>query len=177
MSRLALVVSAPVILLSCSSPAPSPDAPRPQAETNAPEAISTPNVVEPLQNVLPVAPQPASENEVRVENEAPDNGTAAVPAAPPVAFATCASCHATERDAPHGMGPNLFGIAGRPAGSAEGYAYSDAMRASGLTWSAGTLDTFLAAPRDVVPGTRMMAPGVADPEKRRGIVRYLTSLR
>jgi cytochrome c len=177
MSKLVLVVSAHVVLLSCGSPAPSPDASRPQAETNAPEATSPREAVEPPQIVLPVAPEPVSDNAVRADDEAPKIETAAAPAAPPAAFAPCASCHATEPDAAHGIGPNLFGVGGRRAGSREDYAYSDAMRASGLTWSADTLDAFLAAPRNVVPGTRMMAPGVADPEKRRETVRYLTSLR
>lgn len=177
MSKLVLVVSAHFVLLSCGSPAPSPDAPPPQAKADAPDATLPRNPIPPSQNVRPTASEPASDNAVHANDEAPKIETATAPAAPPVAFARCASCHATEPDAPHGMGPNLFGIAGRPAGSGEGYPYSGAMRASGLTWSADALDTFLAAPRDVVPGTRMMAPGVADPEERRAIVRYLTSLR
>lgn len=75
------------------------------------------------------------------------------------------------------MGPNLFGVVGSRAGSQAGYAYSPAMSGSDLVWTESSIDAFLAAPREVVPGTRMAAPPVRDAGTRRAIVEYLASLK
>ncbi|WP_287320865.1 hypothetical protein [Mesorhizobium sp.] len=72
-------------------------------------------------------------------------------------------------------GPGLGGIVGRPAGSMEGFRYSEALKSSGLVWDEATLDRFLAAPREVVPKTTMMM-AVSKPEDRQNIVAYLKSL-
>ena len=100
-----------------------------------------------------------------------------VVSAPPAAFASCAGCHSVEQGAPHKMGPNLFGVVGSRAGSQAGYAYSPAMSGSDLVWTESTIDAFLAAPREVVPGTRMAAPPVRDAGARAAIVEYLASLK
>ena len=100
-----------------------------------------------------------------------------VVSAPPAAFASCAGCHSVEQGAPHKMGPNLFGVVGSRAGSQAGYAYSPAMSGSDLVWTESSIDAFLAAPREVVPGTRMAAPPVRDAGTRRAIVEYLSSLK
>lgn len=92
------------------------------------------------------------------------------------AFAACAACHAVEAGAPSGVGPNLRGVAGRKAGSVEGFAYSDALKASGITWTESELDAFLANPAGKVPGTAMAAGAVGDAETRKAIVAYLASL-
>jgi len=59
-----------------------------------------------------------------------------------------------------GIGPNLLGVAGRPAGTLADFRYSEANKNSGLTWDAATLDRYLAAPRQVVPGTIMTYAGL-----------------
>lgn len=92
------------------------------------------------------------------------------------AFAACAACHAVEAGAPSGVGPNLRGVAGRKAGSLEGFAYSDALKASGITWTESELDAFLANPAGKVPGTAMAAGAVGNAETRKAIVAYLASL-
>lgn len=74
------------------------------------------------------------------------------------------------------MGPNLHGIVGSRAGTRPGYNYSDAMANSGLVWTQSQLDTFLAAPRDVVPGTKMASPPVSNADNRRAIIEYLATL-
>jgi len=102
---------------------------------------------------------------------APGNG----PAAPP-AFALCASCHAVTPGA-HGIGPSLAGVYGRPAASLAGYAYSPALKGSGLTWDAATLDRWLQGSQTMVPGTRMPLYPVSDPAARKQIVDYLTTLK
>ena len=77
----------------------------------------------------------------------------------------CKSCHTFEKDGAKKSGPSLWGIVNRVAGSIEGFAYSDAMKAkhdAGDAWTYAALDAFLLAPRDAVPGTRMYFKGVAD---------------
>ena len=85
-------------------------------------------------------------------------------------YERCMGCHAIGREV---VGPDHAGLYGRKAGSVPGYDYSPAMRASGLTWDAATLDRFLANPRGVVPGTRMGFAGVADPGERTDLIAYL----
>lgn len=91
------------------------------------------------------------------------------------AFAVCAGCHDTSPELGHRFGPNLHGVVGRKAGTAPGYAYSEAMRSSDLVWDAQTLDAFLKSPTQVMPGTRMVN-ATADPERRQAVIEYLSTL-
>ncbi len=70
------------------------------------------------------------------------------------------------------MGPNLNKLFGRKAGSAPGFNYSPALKASGIVWDAKTLDQYLAAPTTKVPGTRMVMK-VGDPARRAALIAYL----
>ncbi|MCK8787557.1 c-type cytochrome [Roseomonas sp. NAR14] len=83
----------------------------------------------------------------------------------------CAACHqvATPRN---GVGPSLLGVTNRPAGTAEGFGYSPALKGSGLTWTAENLDAYLANPGGRVPGTRMPTR-VANDADRADIVAFL----
>ncbi|MEN3746602.1 c-type cytochrome [Sphingomonas sp. HF-S3] len=91
-----------------------------------------------------------------------------------VALSGCAACHSLSADGARGSGPALSGIVGRRAGALPDYAYSPALKASGITWSPQTLDGFLADPGKVIPGTRMMTR-VPDPAQRKRIVDALTA--
>ncbi len=103
--------------------------------------------------------------------DAPDQ-QAGSSAQPPAALAACGACHSLAAGQPHRTGPNLHGVFGRKAGTAQGYAYSSALRESGIIWSRETLDRFLAAPAAMVPGTRMIT-ATRDSQRRREIVDYL----
>jgi cytochrome c len=91
-------------------------------------------------------------------------------------FTTCSYCHGANGEGA-GVGPPLKGIVGRKAGLAPGYPYSDAMKASGLTWTPGQLATFLAHPMQTVKGTRMAFPGVAKPKDLADVIAYLKTLK
>lgn len=101
-----------------------------------------------------------------------------VQAAPPLpAFAQCKACHSVNKTGASGVGPNLFGTVGAPAGAKPGYAYSPAMKMSKIRWDRAKLDAYLANPKGVVPGTKMAIPGVTDAEKRKQIIDYLATLK
>ena len=94
----------------------------------------------------------------------------------PAPVRQCALCHTFEKGGARMAGPNLFGIVGEKAGVRQGFAFSPAMKASGIVWSPETLDAFIAAPQKVVPGTRMAFAGERDAAKRRAIVDYIQSM-
>lgn len=85
-------------------------------------------------------------------------------------YARCRGCHSIERNR---IGPMHRGLFGRAAGTVAGFAYSDAMKRSGIVWDEATLDRFLASPREVVPGTRMTYAGIADAQERADLIAYL----
>jgi cytochrome c len=90
----------------------------------------------------------------------------------------CALCHsAVPGDGQGGMGPNLYSLNGKAAGTGDkDFPYTAALKASKLVWNAATLDRFLTAPGKVVPGTEMV---VAIPSKttRDDVVAYLLSAK
>ena len=91
------------------------------------------------------------------------------------AFAICAGCHDTRANLGHRVGPNLHGVIGRKAGTVPGYNYSQAMKASGITWDAQTLDAFIKSPTKQVPGSKMVN-ATADPARRQAVIEFLSSL-
>jgi|FEC22Drversion2_1045045.scaffolds.fasta_scaffold00566_6 cytochrome c len=88
---------------------------------------------------------------------------------------SCGVCHVVDPDAPARQGPPLAGILGRAAGSRAGYAYSDALKRSGIVWTEETLDRWIENAQAYVPGTTMMYRQ-AKPERRQLIIAYLKSL-
>jgi cytochrome c len=103
-------------------------------------------------------------------------------AAPPAFGATgeelfnvqCGDCH-TLTDASGSEGPSLKGVVGRPVASLKDFAYSDALKAKGGTWSEAALDAFVASPKTTVPGTAMYG-GAPVAEDRAAIIAYLKTV-
>jgi len=92
-------------------------------------------------------------------------------------FNRCAICHSDAKGAPNKLGPNLFGVVGRKAGTFPGYSFSAAMKRAGFVWTPVKLSDYLASPQKVVPGNNMPFAGIADPKQRAAIVAYLASLK
>ena len=88
-------------------------------------------------------------------------------------FAKCKICHQVGEAAKNGVGPVLNGVVGRKAGSEEGYNYSTANKGSGLTWDDATLMQYLKNPRAMVPGTKMIFPGISNEKDIEDVIVYL----
>jgi cytochrome c len=90
-------------------------------------------------------------------------------------FTKCAPCHAIGPGAKNKVGPELNGILDRAAASVEGFAYSDALKKSGLKWDDANLHKWLENPKALVPGTKMVFPGVKDETERDDLIAYIES--
>ncbi|MDE2435039.1 MAG: c-type cytochrome [Sphingomonadales bacterium] len=89
----------------------------------------------------------------------------------------CAACHGNRANSPQAVGPRLFGIVGRHAGTSSGFTYSPAMKGAGLTWSQDELKIYLANPGKVVHGTKMPYAGLHNAGQLDDLIAYLASLR
>jgi cytochrome c2 len=87
----------------------------------------------------------------------------------------CSICHSPQKGR-NMIGPSLFGVVGRTAGQVEGFHYSPANKASGLTWDEATLDRYLTSPAAVVPHTIMTYGGLKDGARRANLIAYLATL-
>lgn len=67
------------------------------------------------------------------------------------------------------------GVIGRKAGTGQGYRYSSAMKAADFTWTAETIDRYLAAPKKFVPGNKMPFPGLKQADDRANVIAYILS--
>ncbi len=168
---LAMASGLALALAACGgseAPAPAPAAP---AETATPESTETP--------AEPVVETPAPA-------EAPAPTEAAAPAAGGTdyasytgdaakgkrVFAQCMTCHAVQ-EGRNNVGPSLYQIVGRTAGTVPGFKYSDANKNSGIVWTEEQLFTYLEKPQATIPGTIMAFPGLRNPQDRADVIAYL----
>lgn len=134
----------------------------------------------------------AYHRDMRGKTPAPVEGSGGATAAPPPDLGTllagadagagkqkvqlCMSCHDFTQGGPNRIGPNLWGVVGRPVASHGGFAYSPAMQAHEGNWSYENLFAFLASPGRDVPGTKMSFAGLRKPEDRAAVIKYLATL-
>ena len=80
-------------------------------------------------------------------------------------------------DPPNRLGPNLYKIIGRKAGSLPNYSYSSAMKGADFVWDEAKLDRFIANPDEMVPGNNMKPyGGLASADERAKVIAFLRSL-
>ncbi len=89
----------------------------------------------------------------------------------------CSACHSDARSRPVVVGPPLFGVVGRSAGSISGYPYSSAMKSAGFAWTPDRLRAYLPAPRDYLPGVKMTYNGLKNPSQLDDLIAYLQTLK
>jgi cytochrome c len=92
------------------------------------------------------------------------------------AFSKCKACHTLNKGGANRVGPNLWGIVGRPVAGAAGFSYSKALRALGGKWDYERLSQYLLKPKDFAPGTKMSFGGLAKPADRANLIAFLRSL-
>ncbi len=89
-------------------------------------------------------------------------------------FVICRACHEIGPNAKILVGPPLNGIVDRKAGTYPGFDYSAANKNSGITWTKEELTKYLANPQAVVPGTKMIFPGLHNPQQVQDVIAYLS---
>jgi cytochrome c len=87
-------------------------------------------------------------------------------------FEECATCHSLMQGQ-SGVGPSLHGLFGRKAGEIADFRYSAPMKRSGITWTAKTINEFIADPQKIVVGNRMPYSGLSDAADRADLIAYL----
>jgi cytochrome c2 len=87
-------------------------------------------------------------------------------------FEDCVACHKLEAGA-NDVGPSLHGLFNRKAGELADFRFSPALKRSGITWTAQSLDAFIADPQKAVPANRMPYAGMPDVGDRADLIAYL----
>jgi cytochrome c len=92
-------------------------------------------------------------------------------------FDRCAICHSNTKTGGNKIGPNLFGVVGRKAGTYAGFSYSSAMTSYGAVWTDAKLDAFITSPQTAVPGNKMPFGGLSNATQRADLIAYLDTLK
>ena len=88
-------------------------------------------------------------------------------------FKKCTACHSIAQGGGNKIGPTLWGVLGRKAGSISDYKYSKAMAANGKTWSFDEMNNFLIKPKDWIKGTKMSFAGLKNAKDRAAVILYM----
>jgi cytochrome c len=90
-------------------------------------------------------------------------------------FKKCTACHTVNQGGANGIGPNLYGVVGKPHGHLPNFAYSDALKAVPGNWDFDAMDAWLTSPRKYAPGTKMTFAGLGNAQDRANVVAYLNA--
>ena len=88
-------------------------------------------------------------------------------------FKKCKACHSIKQGGGNKIGPALWGVLERPAGSLPDYKYSKAMAAYEKKWSVEEMNGFLLKPKDWIKGTKMSYAGLKKAEDRAAVILYM----
>ena len=88
-------------------------------------------------------------------------------------FKKCAACHSINEGGSNKIGPALWGVLGRLAGSIPDYKYSKAMAAHGKNWSFEEMNGFLLKPKVWIKGTKMSFAGLKNEKERAAVILYM----
>ena len=88
-------------------------------------------------------------------------------------FKKCAACHSIAQGGGNKIGPALWGVLGRKAGSVADYKYSKAMAAYGKPWSFEEMNGFLIKPKKWIKGTKMSFAGLKNAKERAAVILYM----
>ncbi|MFN2098894.1 c-type cytochrome [Altererythrobacter sp. MF3-039] len=89
-------------------------------------------------------------------------------------FAKCVACHTIDAGGANGIGPNVYGIMGKPIGqTVAGFAYSSALSGHGGNWGFEEMDAWLKSPRGFANGTKMSFAGLSSGEDRANVMLYM----
>jgi cytochrome c len=89
-------------------------------------------------------------------------------------FKKCMPCHSIGEGAKNKVGPELNGLDGRHSGTAPGYNYSEANKKSGVVWAKDTFEKYINDPRAMIPGTKMIFPGIKNPKEVDNLWAYVS---
>ena len=90
-------------------------------------------------------------------------------------FKKCTACHNADQGGANALGPNLWGVVGKPHAAHPGFAYSDALKGVPGAWDFKALDAWLANPKKYAPGTKMTFAGLGNPEDRANVIAFLNA--
>ena len=88
-------------------------------------------------------------------------------------FKKCAACHSIAQGGANKIGPALWGVLGRNAGSISEYKYSKAMLAHGKVWTFDEMNSFLIKPKEWIKGTKMAFAGLKEAKDRAAVILYM----
>lgn len=88
----------------------------------------------------------------------------------------CQACHNFQEGQGAKVGPDLYGVVGRPVAAAPKFNYSAAIKKLGGNWTFDALNKWLTKPSADAPGTAMTFAGLSNAKQRADIIVYLNSL-